>query len=66
MSNMTNRQWLLRSRPSGEPTQDDFELVATPVPDPGDGQVLVRSVYLSALDLAAVTCLLLAAELGLL
>ncbi len=47
MSNMTNRQWLLRSRPSGEPTQDDFELVKTPVPDPGAGQVLVRSVYLS-------------------
>ncbi len=42
-----NRQILLVSRPSGRPTVDNFRLVQTPVPDPADGQVLVRNHYLS-------------------
>ena len=29
------------------PTTADFEIVDAPVPDPGDGEVLVRGIYLS-------------------
>ncbi|MFB6301003.1 MAG: NADP-dependent oxidoreductase [Halobacteriales archaeon] len=43
----TNQQWRLASRPTGEPTADDFELVEVPVPDPGPGEVLVRTRYFS-------------------
>ena len=35
------------SRPSGEPTPDNFKLVEAPVPELQDGQVLVRNHYLS-------------------
>lgn len=42
-----NRQWVLRRRPRGLVTDEDLELVETPVPDLADGQVLVRTVYLS-------------------
>jgi len=44
---MTNRQFLLVSRPAGEPTHDNFKLVESPVPDLTDGMVLVRHHYLS-------------------
>ena len=47
MTDLTNRQWLLKSRPPGVPEAGNFELVEIPVPEPGDGEVLVRSVYLS-------------------
>jgi NADPH-dependent curcumin reductase CurA len=44
----TNRQWQLASRPSGEPTADNFRLVETPLPlELADGQVLVRHHFLS-------------------
>ena len=33
-----NRQWLLKRRPVGMVQEDDFELVTTPVPQPGDGE----------------------------
>ena len=42
-----NKQWHLVSRPSGEPTPDNFKLVEAPVPDLQDGQVLVRNHFLS-------------------
>ena len=42
-----NHQWLLASRPQGEPTPANFRFVETPVPEPADGQVLVRHHYLS-------------------
>jgi NADPH-dependent curcumin reductase CurA len=44
---VTNKQFLLVSRPSGEPTHDNFKLVDAPVPEPADGQVLVRHTWLS-------------------
>ena len=44
---MTARQWVLRSRPKGEPVASDVELVEVEVPTPGPGQVLVRNAYLS-------------------
>ena len=42
-----NRQIVLRRRPTGAPRPTDFELVQTPVPKPGPGEVLCRTVYLS-------------------
>jgi NADPH-dependent curcumin reductase len=42
-----NRQILLKSRPDGAPSLDNFELVRGPVPEPSDGEVLMRTRYLS-------------------
>jgi len=42
-----NRQITLASRPKGYPKVSDFHLVYSPVPSPGVGEVLVRSLYLS-------------------
>jgi len=42
-----NRQVLLKRRPSGAPTTADFEIAESPIPDPGEGEVLVRGIYLS-------------------
>jgi NADPH-dependent curcumin reductase len=42
-----NRGVVLASRPVGEPMRDDFRLETTPVPEPGDGEVLLRTLYLS-------------------
>ena len=42
-----NRQVLLKRRPTGAPTPADFEITDAPPPDPGDGEVLVRGIYLS-------------------
>lgn len=48
MSSLTNHQWLLDSRPVGEPTADNFRWAEAPVPaDLAEGQVLVRNHYLS-------------------
>ncbi|WP_336001210.1 NADP-dependent oxidoreductase [Halorientalis halophila] len=43
----TNRQWILESRPTGEPTMDNFELREGDVPEPDHGEVLLESRYLS-------------------
>jgi NADPH-dependent curcumin reductase CurA len=43
----TNRQWRLAARPTGLFKESDFKLTEEPVPDPGEGQVLVRNLYLS-------------------
>lgn len=42
-----NLQILLAARPRGEPTLDDFRLVESEAPEPGPGQMLLRTVYLS-------------------
>src|SRR5262245_37232747 len=42
-----NRQVLLASRPSGEPTTDNFKLVEADVPRPSPGQMLLRTIFLS-------------------
>src|SRR5881296_4475259 len=47
MQSLLNRQVLLRSRPTGEPKVSDFELAEAPVPPPGDGEFLCRTIYLS-------------------
>ncbi|MFE5603268.1 NADP-dependent oxidoreductase [Streptomyces coelicoflavus] len=42
-----NREWHLVTRPVGWPKPEDFSLVEAQVPTPGDGQVLVRNLYVS-------------------
>jgi NADPH-dependent curcumin reductase len=42
-----NRQWRLAARPTGLFKESDFKLTEEPVPDPGEGKVLVRNLYLS-------------------
>ena len=47
MAGSVNRQILLKSRPQGAPGLDNFELIETPTPEPGEGEVLMRTLYLS-------------------
>jgi NADPH-dependent curcumin reductase CurA len=42
-----NRQWLLRERPVGMVKESDFELRSSPIPEPGEGQILVRNRWLA-------------------
>jgi NADPH-dependent curcumin reductase CurA len=42
-----NRRIVLARRPYGAPSAEDFRLESVPVPVPGPGQVLLRTVYLS-------------------
>jgi NADPH-dependent curcumin reductase CurA len=42
-----NHQVRLKSRPAGEPTAANFEIADGPVPEPRDGEVLRRTIYLS-------------------
>ena len=42
-----NRRILLAARPHGAPQPQDFRLDEAPVPTPGEGQVLLRTLYLS-------------------
>ena len=44
---MQNRQWLLASRPKGEPTKENWTWTTTDVPEPKEGEVLVKVAYLS-------------------
>lgn len=43
----TNRRFLLAKRPVGAVRRDDFSFETVPVEQPGEGQVLVRNLYLS-------------------
>ncbi len=47
LSSTQNRQWVLASRPHGAPTVENFRLEKTSVPQPEEGQLLLRTVYLS-------------------
>jgi NADPH-dependent curcumin reductase CurA len=42
-----SREWHLLSRPVGWPKPEDFALVEAEMPQPGEGQVLVRNKYVS-------------------
>ncbi|MER6440429.1 MULTISPECIES: NADP-dependent oxidoreductase [unclassified Streptomyces] len=42
-----SREWHLTARPVGWPKPEDFALVEAEVPQPGEGQVLVRNKYVS-------------------
>ena len=43
----SNTRIVLASHPPGEPTEADFRIETVPVPDPDDGQVLIRTIHLS-------------------
>ena len=47
MSQPSNRQFKLAHRPVGMVKRSDFDFVQAPVPQPGDGEVLIRNRYLS-------------------
>jgi len=42
-----NRQWLLARRPQGMVSAEDFRWVEAAVPTPGEGEVVVRNLWLS-------------------
>lgn len=46
-SNAVNRQVVLAERPKGEPTEETLRLVEMAVPAPSDGEMLLRTEYLS-------------------
>jgi NADPH-dependent curcumin reductase CurA len=46
-STTLNRRIVLNARPRGAPTAADFRTTSYPVPSPEDGQVLLRTLYLS-------------------
>jgi NADPH-dependent curcumin reductase CurA len=41
-----NLQWRIRARPQGNVKPGDFEQVEVPVPEPAEGQFLLRTLYL--------------------
>jgi hypothetical protein len=43
----TNKAWTLASRPVGWVSEDNFKLVESPLPQPNDGEVLVKNLWLS-------------------
>lgn len=43
----TSREIHLAARPTGEPSPTDFELVTTDIPEPAEGQILVRNTWMS-------------------
>ena len=47
MSNQTNRRIVMAARPEGAPRDGDFRLEETAVPEPGAGELLCRTLYLS-------------------
>lgn len=47
MPNIVSRQIRLRDRIVGMPKESDFELVEVPLPEPGEGEVLVQNLYTS-------------------
>jgi len=47
MTSHTNRRFLLAKRPVGAVSRDDFTFEHVPVGEPGEGQVLVKNLYLS-------------------
>lgn len=41
-----NIQWKLIARPEGEAKLSDFEIIHSPIPEPGPGEVLVKNLYM--------------------
>ena len=46
MSNQKNARWLVKSYPEADLSRDNFELVYEDVPEPGDGEVLIKTTSL--------------------
>jgi NADPH-dependent curcumin reductase CurA len=47
MAGLLRRSLVLRRRPDGEPQPEDFDIVESEVPDPGLGEVVTRTIWLS-------------------
>lgn len=47
MVDTRNREIRLRHRPVGMPRESDFEMAEVPIPEPRNGEMLVRNLYLS-------------------
>jgi hypothetical protein len=47
MTAMKNKEILLISRPAGKPTADNFSTVESTVPQPKDGEILLRTRFMS-------------------
>ena len=47
MKQGVNRQIVLAARPSGAPKDSDFRLVEKAIPEPGEGELLCQTIYLS-------------------
>ena len=47
MTKASNQRIVLASRPKGQPSKENFRLEQTEIPEPGDGEVLLQTVYLS-------------------
>jgi len=47
MAETISREIQLKNRPAGIPTEDDFQVVQTVLPEIAEGQILVRNAYLS-------------------
>jgi NADPH-dependent curcumin reductase CurA len=47
MTTLTNRQYFLASRPSGEPTSSNIPVRDVAVPEPAEGEVVLRNLYIS-------------------
>jgi hypothetical protein len=47
MTERINRQWLVARRPRGLVSAEDFRWAEAPVPEPAEGEILVRNLYLS-------------------
>ena len=47
MPQQKNRQWLLARRPQGPVGPEDFRRHEAEIPEPGEGEILVRNLYLS-------------------
>lgn len=44
---VTAREIRLASRPVGRPVPENFRLAESPLPELGDGQILVRNLFMS-------------------
>ena len=44
---MRSKEWRLAARPHGLPQDSDFELAEVDVPDPADGELVVRNAFMS-------------------
>jgi NADPH-dependent curcumin reductase CurA len=47
MKNVIQRKFTLAARPVGMPKESDFALVEVPLPAPAEGEIAVKSLYLS-------------------
>lgn len=47
MEGEANKQWIYVKRPEGEVTEEHYKLVKTPVPQLGEGEVLLKALFIT-------------------